>query len=108
MRALSREFERSSRHVDRVLPANFGLELGCAGALVRLLLLELALFLRSQLNHSLQHSLLETKVFHRHIVHHLHVLLQQSIQVLDQTTARRLLPESLPVLESVAGGGPIV
>ena len=36
------------------------------------------------------------------------MLLQKSIQVLDQTTTWRLLPERLPVLEGVAGGGPIV
>ena len=36
------------------------------------------------------------------------MLLQQPVQVLDQAAARRLLPESLPVKESVAGGGTVV
>ena len=88
--------------------AYLGLELGCTGTLMSLFLFKLVFFLRSQFNHSLQYSLLETEIFHCHIVHHFYVFLQQPVQVLDQATTCRLLSKCLPVLGSVAGGGPIV
>lgn len=64
-----------------------------------LLLFELLFFLRGEFHHSLEYSLLEPKVFHRHVVHQLDVLLKQSVEVLDEAT--RLPRERSVVIRNV-------
>ena len=47
----------------------------------------LILFSHLEFNHALQDTLLESNVFHSHLVHHLNVLLEKSVEVIRETSA---------------------
>ena len=46
----------------------------------------LILFTHLELNHALQDTLLESNVFHSHLVHHLNVLFEKSVEVVWKTS----------------------
>ena len=111
---LSREIQRATGHGERLITALFLkiLSVTLVSSLfltvffgLLLLLLEFVFFLGCELDHALEDTLLKTEVFHRHIIHHLDMLLEQLIEVLDEAATRLLLPKSLPIvsiLEDVA------
>ena len=63
-----------------------------------LLLLEFVFLLCCKLDHALKDSLLKSEILHRHIIHHLDMLLEKLVQVFDKSATWLLLTKRLPIM----------